>query len=252
MIDVHCHLEQKDYDSDREEVIKRCKQELKAIITSCANPKDFSLTLELVEEHKNFVFATAGIHPEYIKEITEKEKDDFLDLIQQNRSSLVGIGEVGLDYFWVKEKHWQQKQKELFIEFIGLAKKLRMPIVVHARDAFEEALAILEQEDAGNVLMHMFGENSLTKRLIEDNYFVSVNTILLRSKKHKKIVRDMPLELLLLETDAPWLGLQGRNEPMSIRLVAEKIAEIKGLNFQEVWLGCGKNAVEFFKLPINL
>jgi TatD DNase family protein len=253
MIDCHCHLEQSDYDLDRDQVIEKCRKELKAVITSCAHPKDFDLTLKLVEKYKGFVFCTVGIHPEYIKEVDEKEKDEFLELIKENKNKINGIGEVGLDFDFIKEKEWQEKQKELFIEFISFAKELKLPLVVHSRAAYDEAVKILEQEDAKQVLMHMFGANHLVKRIIENNWYISINTIVLRSKKHKKVVRDMPIEKLLLETDSPWLGLEGkRNDPTSIKIVAEKIAEIKKLDFEEVWNTCGKNAIKFFELLVEL
>lgn len=250
MIDVHCHLEQKDYENDREEIIEKCKESgLKAIITSCAHPKDFNLTMELVRRHKGFVFATAGLHPEYIKDVDEKGRKEFVQKIIENRNMLVGIGEVGLDYFWVREWTWRDRQKKMFKEFIDLAKKLKLPLVIHARDAYENVVEILERENAKDVLLHMFGANHLVKRVVGNGWYVSVNTILFRSKKHKKVVRDMPLEKLMLETDSPWLGPAGkRNDPTSVKIVAEKIAEIKRTTLEEVWKKCGDNAIEFFRL----
>jgi len=249
MIDSHCHLEQKDYSKDRDQVIENCKKELKAVVTCCAHPKNFDLTLQIVEKNKNFVFCTAGIHPEYIKEISEREKDEFLDLIRESKNKVNGIGECGLDFDWVKEGEWQEKQKELFIEFIAFAKELNLPLVVHSRAAYDEAVKILEQEDAKQVLLHMFGANHLVKRVIENDWYVSMNTIVLRSKKHKKVVRDVPMEKLLLETDSPWLGLEGkRNDPLSVKIVAEKVAEIKKLSFEEIDKITTKNAIEFFNL----
>lgn len=249
MIDSHCHLEQRDFDLDREEVIEKCKKELKAVVTSCAHPKNFDLTIQMVEKHKNFVFCTVGIHPGSVKEINEKEKDEFLNLIKENKNKINGIGEVGLDFDYIKEKEWQEKQKEWFVEFISFAKELDLPLVIHSRDAYEEAVKILEQEGAKKVLLHMFGANDLIKRVIENDWFVSMNTIVLRSKKHKKVVRDMSIEKLLLETDSPWLGLEGkRNDPTSIKIVAQKISEIKKLSFEDVWKKCGDNSVKFFNL----
>jgi len=259
MIDVHCHLEQKDYDKDRDEIIEKCKKDLKAVITSCAHPVDFDITMQMVEKYKNFVFATCGIHPEYIKEISEKDIEETIEKIKQNKDKLVAIGECGLDFFWVKEAEWQQKQRELFIQLIELAKELKKPLVIHSREAYEETLKILEQEDAKEVDMHMFGDHRLTKRVIDNGWFISINTIILKSKSHKKIARDCPLERLMLETDAPWLapkklleGIDEKNDSTSIRLVAEKIAEIKKIAFDEVWQKCGKNAIKFFKLPIEV
>jgi TatD DNase family protein len=257
MIDVHCHLEQRDYDEDRDEIIEKCKKELKAVITSCAHPRDFDLTMQMVEKHKNFVFASCGIHPEYIKEVSEKEIEDTIEKIKQNRDRIVAIGETGLDFYWIKEPEWQQKQKELFIRLIELAKELRKPLVIHSRNAYEETIKILEQEDAREADMHMFGDHHLAKRIVDNGWFISINTIILRSKSHKKIARDCPLERLMLETDAPWLspkklleGIDEKNDPTSIKLVAEKIAEVKKIDFDEVWQKCGENAIKFFKLTI--
>jgi TatD DNase family protein len=258
MIDVHCHLEQKDYDNDREEVIEKCRKELKAVITSCAHPRDFELTMRLVENHNGFVFASCGIHPEYVKDISEKEKDDFLDLIVKNKEKIVAIGETGLDYWYIKEKEWQERQKELFVELINLAKELDKPLIIHSREVFEETLDILENNDAKKVNFHMWGANQLLKRILDNGWYVSMNTIILKSKKHKKIARDIPLERLMLETDSPWLapkrlveGADERNDPTSIKIVAQKIAEIKKIDFEEVWQKCGENAVNFFNLNIS-
>lgn len=257
MIDSHCHLEQKDYDNDREQVIEKCKEQLKAVITSCALPKDFEKTMKMIENHKNFIFATIGIHPEFIKEISEKEKDDFLEIIKKNKDKIVGIGETGLDYWYIKEKEWQEKQKQWFIQFIELGKELKKPLIIHSRESEEECVKILEDNDAKNVLMHMFGANHLTKRVIENGWSISINAILLKSKKHKKVIRDAPLDRILLETDAPWLAPESlgserklRNNPTYIRIVAEKVAEVKKLDFKKIWDQCCQNSINFFNLPL--
>lgn len=255
MIDVHCHLEQPEFSGDRDLVISECqKAGLKAVITSCARPGDFGLTMGMTERHGGFVFATCGIHPEFIKDIPGKEIDGFIEILRKNKERIVGIGECGLDYNWVKEPEWRERQKGLFMQLIGLAKGLKKPLVIHSRDAYEDALKILEGEDAKRVVMHMFGANHLIKRVLEDGYFVSLNAIVLRSKKHRKVARDMPLEKLMLETDSPWLHPdgRGRNDPRTIRIVAEKIAEIKKMRFEGVWEACTRNAVGFFNLPVKL
>ena len=255
MIDAHCHMEQRIYDADREAVIDACKSSgIKAIITSCANPKVWELTKKIVERHRGFVFACAAIHPEYIKEFTEEDIEKFMAVLRKNRDSLVAIGETGLDYNWVQEPEWRVKQAELFRKFIALSKELDKPLVIHARDAYQETIEILEQEGASRVMMHMFGANDLARRVVDNGWFVSLNAIVLRSKKHGKVARDVPLDRLMLETDAPWLHPDGksRNDSRSIRQVAERIAEIKKHSFDEVWEECGRNAVKFFGLPVKL
>jgi len=259
MIDVHCHLEQEDYSKDRDEVIEKCKKELKAVITSCAHPKHFNLTMKIIDKYKNFIFASFGIHPEYLKEISEKEIDDFIEKIKQNKEKVTAIGEGGLDFWWEKEVECQLKQKEVFSQLIELSKEIKKPLVIHCRDAFEDTIRILEQEDAREVNMHMFGKHNLVNRIIENGWYISMNTIILRSKSYGKVIRDCPLERIMLETDAPWLspkqlieGIKSRNDPTSIKIVAEKIAEIKKLDFKDMWRKCGENAIKFFRLPIEV
>jgi len=250
MTDVHCHLEQKDYEKDRDKVIKDCKKKLGAIITCCCHPDDFELTLDLVEKYKGFVFATFSIHPTLIKEISEKEIEDFLEKIRENKEKIVGIGETGLD-FTVKEPELIKKQKFLFLKFINLAKELKKPLVIHSRKASFEAVEILEEEKAKKVLMHFFTEKKLLSKIIKNGWSISVNTALLKSKTIKKIVRDLPIEKIMTETDSPYLAFKGkRNEPISVRFVVEKIAEIKKMTFKEVDKITTKNAIEFFDLPL--
>ena len=178
-------------------------------------------------------------------------------MIVKNKEKIVAIGETGLDYWYIKEKEWQERQKELFVELINLAKELDKPLIIHSREVFDETLDVLESNDAEKVNFHMWGDNQLLKRILDNGWYLSMNTIILRSKKHKKIARDIPLERLMLETDSPWLaperlmeGKDVRNDPTSVKIVAQKIAEIKKIDFEEVWKKCGENAVEFFRLGL--
>lgn len=253
MIDVHCHLEQKDYDNDLEEVIERAKENgIKAIITCSANIKDFEKSLEIAKKFKNYVFLTASVHPIHVPEYSDEEIMDFLKFLRENRKHIIGIGETGLDYYWVKDENQRERQKKVFLWHIELAKELSLPLIVHSRDANSETVKILEQAGYDKVLWHFFGDKNLVDWLIENNYRASFNTLLLRSKTHKKIVKALPLEIILLETDAPWLGFGKRNEPTAIIQVAEKIAEVKKLGFEEIWQKCGENAKEFFGLELEI
>jgi TatD DNase family protein len=250
MIDVHCHLEQKDYQEDRNEIIEKLKKELKAVITCCTHPADFDLTMEMVNKYEGFVFASSAIHPIYIKEITEKEIEIFFKKIEENKNKIVAIGETGLD-FKIEEKEWQEKQKELFVKFIILSKDLNLPLVIHSRKAYAESIDVLEQYGAKKVLMHFFTQRKLLPKIIKNGWSISVNTALLASKDIKKIVRDLSLEKIMTETDSPWLGINGqRNDPTSVKFVIEKIAEIKKMKFEEVDKITTKNAIQFFNLSI--
>jgi TatD DNase family protein len=253
MIDCHCHLESKDYDKDREQVIEKCKQQLKAVITCSAHPKDLDFTFSLVERHRNFIFASAGIHPEYIKEIREKDLESFFEKVKSNREKIVSLGEIGLDYFWTKESQLQEKQKEFFKRMLEFAREIKKPVTVHIRESCEDALKILEDYRPEKVHLHMFGcRKHLQEVLNANDWMISENTIILTSKDYKKVVRDTPLERLMLETDAPFLGVAGkRNEPTNVKAVAEKIAEIKKISPEEVDKITTENAIKFFELPVE-
>ncbi len=248
MIDVHCHLEQKDYDKDRDEFIESLRPQLRAVITSCAHPRDFSLTLQMAEKYKGFVFASAGLHPEYIKELSEAEINQYIEKIRVNEDRIVAVGEIGLDYFWVKESEWQEKQRELFVKMLNLAKELGKPVIIHTRDAIEDTVNMLEQEDMKRVVIHLFSSKQFAERLAKNRWCASFGPLLLTSKTHKNIVKKLPLELILLETDSPWFGSGKRGTPLNIRPVAEKIAKIKNLEFEHVWRRCCRNAERVFNL----
>lgn len=255
MIDCHCHLEQKDYDKVREQLIGQCKQKLKAIVTCCAHPRDIELTLKLARENKNFIFCAIGIHPEYIKEINDKEIDNVIKEIEKNKGFISAIGETGLDYYWVKEPEWQEKQKFLFKKFIALAKKLNLPLVIHSRNASEDTIAILEEEGMKHkkVLMHLFSDRKSLAKVIENGWLVSIGPGIQKSKDIRKVARDMPLNRIILETDSPWFAQEGQKygTPLNVKFALEKIAEIKKLSIEEIERQTDLNAVEFFNLEIK-
>lgn len=252
MIDCHCHLEQKDYDKDREKVIEKCKQELKALVTSCAHPKDFDLTLDIAKKHKSFIYCAIGIHPTYIKETNEQEIQETIEKIRKNQKEIVAIGETGLDYHWIKEKEWQKKQKILFEKLIVLAKELNKPLIIHSWDATPEVIEILEQQSmkGKKVLMHLLSNRKVLNKVIENDWFVSIGPGIRKSKDIRKIARDVPLNRILLETDSPWFAQENQKygTPLNVKIPLKKIAEIKKIKVAEVEKQTDLNAISFFNL----
>lgn len=251
MIDVHCHLEQKDYDADREKVIEQCKHGLKAIITCSTRLKNFDFTLDMCKRHPNFIFCALGLHPGFVKSITEQEVGKVIGYIEKNKKSIVAVGEIGLDYWWIKDDALREKQRELFKTLVRAAKKLGLPIIAHVREAFEDAISILEREKAKNVLMHLFGDRKLLSRVINNGWGISIGPNISRSKTSRKIARDAPVEKIMLETDSPWFGFGKRNTPLSVKTVAEKIAEIKKISVEGVKKQTDLNAIKFFNLTLK-
>lgn len=252
MIDVHCHLEQEDYDKDREDVIKECRKKLKFLITACADPRDWDTTNEIIEKNKGFIYAIAGVHPEFIKDISKEEIKEFIEITRKEakKGSIKAIGEIGLDYYWIKDAVWRDKQKDLFIGLLNLAKELNLPVVIHSREAVLDCIAILEENGmkGKKVLMHLMSDKDFTRRIVSNGWFISIGPGILRGKEYRKIARDCPLDNLMLETDSPWFGDGERGTPLNVFKAAEKIAEIKKITIEELEKKTDENAVEFFKL----
>jgi TatD DNase family protein len=171
-------------------------------------------------------------------------------LFREYKAEIVAIGEVGLDYHWVKEESLRDQQKEAFRFFINFAKELGMPLVVHTREAETDSIEVLEEESAENVLMHCFsGSEKEAKRIINNKWLISVPTSVTNRKVHQTMARIVPLDLMLLETDAPYLAPnKGRNESANIKISAQKIAEIKSISFEEVARKTTDNARKFYHL----
>jgi TatD DNase family protein len=253
MIDVHCHLEQKDYDAKLDFLIPEWKKELKFVISSCAHPEDLEKTSRVYYRYRPFVKICIGLHPQFIKELLEGEDEEkTIAFIKEHRKDIAAIGEVGLDYHWIKEPKWQEEQKKMFIKFIELAKELNLPLVIHSWDSTLDAVEILEKEGMKNhkVLFHLLQEKQAIAKIIESGWFISIGPGIARSKDIKKIARDMPLNKIMLETDSPWFKQEGQEfgEPINVKVVCQKIAEIKKISEKEVEAQTDKNAIEFFGL----
>jgi len=261
LIDTHCHLEQQIFDEDRKDLITQLRMKMSAVITDASDPHYYDVTFDMVDKNRGFLFAVAGIHPEYIGTFSDAEVNEAVNKLKENRHRLVGVGETGLDYAYIQDESQREQQRRLFLRFINLGKELSMPIVVHLRngrdeaDVFDDAFKILRTNNAHRVHLHMFGCRRLVEEAIGLGYYISTNAIVLHSKTYQKVVRDTPLERLMLETDAPWLhptlDRDKRNDPTHVREVAEKIAEIKRITVEEVIDTTTRNAVEFYDLKLR-
>jgi len=252
MIDVHCHLEQKELYERLDKLIPKWKKSLKFVISSCAHQEDLKKTLEIYEKYKPFVKICIGLHPEFIKELKEEQINGVIKFIHTHTNEISAIGEVGLDYHWIKEPLFREKQKDLFVRFIKLARELNFPLVVHSWDSTLDAIAILEKENMKNkkVLFHLLQDKQAIPKIIENNWFISIGPGIAKSKDIKKIARDMPLNKIMLETDSPWFKQEGQEfgEPINVNIACQKIAEIKTLEKSYVEKQTDKNAEEFFML----
>jgi TatD DNase family protein len=261
LVDVHCHLNQELFKKDINEVIKRAKKAgVKAIIVSGTNPLANQEVLEM-KKLDPIIKVSFGLHPIDALGLSEGEtgiskpegkvdlKKEF-KFIEENKDEIIAIGEIGLDYYWDKDHH--DEQKEVFRKVLKLAVKLNKPVIIHTWAGEEECLDILEEEIKNKipVVLHCFGgRKSLVTRAIELGYYFSVPPSTVRTGNFNTKIKKIPIKQLLTETDAPWQGhLKGeRNEPAYVLETVKKIAEIKGISVEEVAEQIWKN----YKLIFN-
>lgn len=248
-IDSHCHPYFEHFDSDRDAVIKRAHVAgvEKMIVVGCDNITNRK-TLELCERY-DFMYAVLGIHPTELQDLTDEE----LNFIKTNRDKIVGIGECGLDFF--HNKFSADEQAEAFRKQIRLAKELDLPVVVHSRDAAEETLKILTEEDAKKVLMHCYSYDfEFGKKIWDRGYYTSFSGILTypTAKNVREAAAKGPLELFMVETDCPFLTPQAqrgkRNEMMFVVEVGEQLAELRSEKKEKISEYTLRNTKAFFQV----
>ena len=249
LIDVHAHIDFPQFDRDRDDVIKRAEKEGILIVNSGMGSGGMKKTLKLIREYEN-VYATFGVSP---TELNEGEIKDCINLIRDNRDSIVGIGEVGLDYHWIKDSSERSQEMDNFRRFIDLSDELNLPLVVHSRDA--EADVIKALRDSGSkAILHCFsGGVAQAEEAVKSGNLISIPASVVYSKPKQDIARRIPLEHLVLETDAPFLAPvpKTRNEPVNLRLSVQKIAEVKGVDSTVVEDTTTLNAKRFLNLSLS-
>jgi TatD DNase family protein len=239
LIDSHAHLEMKDFDRDRDRVIARAREAgVEYIVTVGTTLPDIEKALKIAEKNSS-VYVALGIHPHEVKDIGGGDYDALRRLAREKK--VVAFGEIGLDFY--RNHSPREVQLERFRELLRLGKELRLPIVIHDREAHEETLRILEEEKNGSWrgIFHCFsGDTEMARRVIQMGFYLSIpGTVTFgKSTVQQEVVRRIPLEKILLETDCPYLAPEPyrgkRNEPAFVRKTAEKVAELKGLSLEDV------------------
>ncbi len=230
IVDTHAHLCDPSFDADRDEVLARARAEGVARVIGVGETLDDAhRNLRLAEMHPEMA-VTAGLYPT----VLDLEQAAALEgLIRERRDDLVGIGEVGLDYWKVRDEAERTIQREIFARMIALSLELDLPLNVHSRSAGRHAVAFLVERGARRVQLHAFdGKPSAALAGVEAGFFFSVPPSVVRSRQKQKLVRRLPPQCLLLESDSPVLGPDPglRNEPANAMLALRAVAEIKGLS----------------------
>lgn len=255
-IDSHAHLDMSDFDADRQRVLERAQTSgIEHIITVGYDLISSKKALQIAQSIPN-VSAAVGIHPHDAKIATEPVCEEIKQLAKE--SGAVAIGEIGLDYY--RNLSPREVQREAFLRQIQIANELKLPIVVHIRDAYPDALQILKDEKAslqGGVIHCFSGDSQDASRFLELGYYISLAGPLTypKSEMLRKVAKEVPIERLMIETDCPYLPPQPyrgkRNEPAYVLEVAKKLAELKGLSLGDVGRITSLNVFKLFGIGNN-
>lgn len=254
MIDSHCHLNDKKLLVNIDKILKDAKE--KGVKKFLVVGYDLISSLKAVElsERYSEIYAAVGIHPSDVKK-AKKEDYKILETLL-TKPKVIAVGEIGLDYYWEKDKTLQEQQKEYFIKQIHLANKYQKPIVVHMREASLDTLQTLQKERPtyGGIMHCYSGSAELAHDFMEVGLFISLAgpVTFLNAKTPKEVAKVVPLNKLLIETDAPYLSphpLRGKlNEPKNLPLIAEEIARLKNTNAKTIIEQTTKNFLKLFKI----
>ncbi len=234
IIDTHSHLCDEAFDRDLPQVLERAKEVgVKAVISVSETLEDAKKTLELSARFPQ-ILPAVGLYPTHL---SHTEAQELIRFIRENRDHIAGIGEVGLDYWKVKDEAGREIQRNIFLDFVRLAAELDLPLNVHSRSSGRQAISLLKEAGARRVQLHAFDAKAATAMEgVEAGYYFSIPPSVVRSRQKQKLVSRLPLDSLLAETDSPVLGPEPgvRNEPANASLVIKAVSEIKGIREEEV------------------
>lgn len=249
LIDTHAHIDM--IENTEEAILNASNNGVKKIIVPCAYPKDIDRIYDIATKYEN-VYGLLGVHPSEAKDWDDNLIDKIKNLAKS--SKIVGIGEIGLDYYW--DKSFNEIQQDVFIKQIKLANELNLPICVHDREAHKDSFDILKEYNKGSdVIMHCFsGSVEFARECIKEGWYLALGGVVTfkNAIKMKEVAIDIPLGKLLLETDTPYLTpvpYRGKeNQPAYVKYVAEEIAKLRNTTFEEIATITTQNAERIFKI----
>ena len=255
IFETHAHYDDEKFDPDRVELLSHLLREnnIGKIVNVGATFKGCKESIALAEKYDD-VYAAIGIHPEEIDEIN----DEVIEWLRQNSSNpkVVAIGEIGLDYYWVKEEEQRAKQRLWFNKQMDLARELEMPVIIHSRDAAEDTLNTIKLYNNSHVkgIVHCYSySKEIAMEYVKMGWYIGVGGVVTfkNAKKLVETVEAIPLESIVLETDCPYMApvphRGERNSSIFLSHVAEKIAEIKNISVAEVENVTYQNALNIYK-----
>lgn len=253
MIDSHAHLDDNRFKRDRDKVIEDLEADGIDLVVNIGADLPTSKASVFLAENNDRIYASVGVHPHDAKTYDEDVEDQLLML--SKREKVVAIGEIGLDYHY--DNSPRERQKEVFRKQLELAKKTKMPVVIHSRKADKDTMDILKEAKAKNpdlvCLIHCFSSSvEIMREYVKMGFFISLGgaTTFKNAKTPKKVAQEVPIERLILETDSPYMTPEPnrgkRNEPKYVRLVAENIANLREMNVEDLIEITDRNTKRFY------
>jgi TatD DNase family protein len=253
IFDTHAHYDDEQFDIDRDSLLMSMKENgIGTIVNIGANLASSKTTLELAHKY-DFIYGAVGVHPSDSAELS----DDNFDRIRQMCADekCVAIGEIGLDYYWPEPDH--EIQKKWFVRQLDLAREVKLPVVIHSRDAAADTVEVLKDNNAGDIggVVHCFSYSKEVATLcVKMGFYIGVGGVLTfkNGKKMKEVVSEIPIEKIILETDCPYLAPEPnrgkRNSSLNLPYVVKAMAEIKGISEEEVIDITERNARAMYRL----
>ena len=238
-VDIHSHMDFKDFDEDRISILNEMKEKRIITLTNTLNPKNYEETKILFKNYKNIVKVCPGLYPQDAEKITDKDFEDYLKQIK--KEDPIAIGEVGLDKKWTENENLFQIQTRRFEKLIELAIELDKAIIIHTRKAEKEVLDIIRKYKEKypkycKYVLHCFvGKKKLIKEIKELKLYCSVPMLVLNTQSFRILVEELAITQLLVETDSPFLNPEKtRNSPLNVPKIYSEIAQIKGYDSKEI------------------
>lgn len=249
LIDSHLHLSSKDYDNIEKIIIDANNNDVSYLIISCCSMEYLDESLKIISQYDN-VYLTLGLHPSEVTKYNQKDLEKIEQLLKSN-PKIIGLGEIGLDYYYGKEDKYNQQQ--LFIKQLEIASKLNSPVVIHTREATEDTINILKKYNLSGVIHCFTGSLETAKEYIKMGYKLGIGGVItFKNSKLYQVIEELDLDNFILETDSPYLSpepLRGKiNVPKNIPIIAQKIAQIKNLSFEEVSKSTTNTVFQLFDL----
>jgi len=255
LIDTHCHLYLPEFDDDREKMFDRAEETgVESFMIPNIDASSIESMLRLCKEHSSSCFPMMGLHPCSVKENWKTENKEIENYLFDGKRKWYGIGETGLDYFW--DKTFVDQQKENFQLHMDWAKQLKLPIIIHSRDALDDCISLIRNNKDNNLkgIFHCFsGTVKQANQIMEMDFYLGIGGVVtFKNSGLDKVLQEIPLSRVVLETDSPYLApvpFRGkRNESSYLKYVVKKITQIKNVSEEEVATITTRNAEKVFQI----